>query len=260
MLNLGVPGESTLRHAVTCPDLHTRANSLHTLLSRHRLPSCDDFDDNQGTGKPVFNDDDPECLPPSQLRYSSELLHKLHTRLNQVSLMFAPCHERTANSFGPTKEDTERIKERLSALSERSRLYSSASRNFSKTTHLDYMAKFLLRPVNEILSCMLLCTGLQIFWQLTPDPLSPDGSSRFELIYSPANHPDEAIAFMELTTPAELPDSAMRILVDSLRCQLLKVDHQGQVVVATPLPPSHRSASCKLVGKVSSSVSGDANV
>jgi hypothetical protein len=165
---------------------------------------------------------------------------------------------------GPCRDDTERFEERLAALAKRPRLVSSG-RQHAATHPVTYLTKYLVRPLNEILGCMLLATGLQIFWRLAPEPEPeaavedgdeaervPKGRPRIELIYAPANRPAEVLAFMELTTPHQLPDSSMRILADSLRLGLIKVDSRGSMVLATPLPLAFRSNTCRVLGPVSS--------
>lgn len=228
----------TLRHANPKP--------LQDLLSAHRLLTCNSF-----AAVPPLGLGEPEHLAQFKLKHSPRLLCTIDKALTSVSFRFTPTHEPLVRLPCPTKKDTESFKRHLVGTSERARTVTSVHHTRGSVSHIDYVVKYLLRPLNELLKCMLLPTGLMLFWRLGTHP---SNRTTAELVWAQLKHPPEVLAVMDVKSPMQLSDVQMHILVESIRKKMLKVDKEGKVVIANPMTADTRSPTCEVVGKVCQAV------
>lgn len=221
---------------------------LEALLRHHHLPDSHSY----APSRQTLDDDYPHHAPSSHLRVSESLLFYISRQLAEASTILAPQSIRPVIP-GPRKADTDRFAENWDILSERARLAANARRLFSEPLHdIEFLIKFFLRPANELMTCMLLRTGFQVFWRLAHRHLGD--RPRLELI-SRTNDIDEVtLCVLEVTTPGIVSDTDMRILVDNLRRGFLTVADDGGIAMydlpAGVIQHPWMSA-CKLAARVS---------
>lgn len=250
---LNVPGLA-LRTSRSDNTLNSRRLSedpaihLEALLRHHRLPETHPC----STTRLALDDDSPDQVPSSHLRCSESLLLYISRNLAEVSALLAPQFLRPVIP-GPCREDTDRFAENWDGLSERARLAANARRLFSSTLKdIEFMIKFFLRPANELMACMLLPTGYQVFWRLANRHLGD--KPRLELVWRTNDIDEVTLCVLTVTTPEVVSDIDMRILVDNLRRGFLTVGKEGGIVVYSPLAGEIQHpwlGACKLASRVS---------
>lgn len=220
---------------------------LEALLRHHHIPDNHSY----GSSGQTIDDDYPHQVPSSHLRVSESLLFYIARQLAEVSTTLAPQSIRPVIP-GPCKADTDRFAENWDVLTERARLAANARRLFSEPLHdIEFLIKFFLRPANELMACMLLRTGYQVFWRLAKRHLGD--KPRLELIWRTNDIDEATLCVLEVTTSEIVSDTDMRILVDYLRRGFLAVGDDGGIAMYALLAGETQHSwmsACKLAARV----------
>lgn len=224
------------------------ATHIFALLRKHKLPESIYY-----TSTETESPKSLPLLPPSFLRHSETLLPSIGRCLAEAADVFAP-QRRSPLVPGPSKDNTDKFAEYFEGVGERARLSTNAHRFFCRAmADSEFIVKFLLRPLNELMQCMLLPLGVQVFWRLTERDTSP--TSRMELVWRQNQGETQSLAVLEVTTPQAVPDNEMLILLDYLRRGLVKIDKNGKFDVKSQVFFGGRGKPWSAAGSLAARVS-----
>lgn len=223
---------------------------LEALLRHHHMSETNA----SSTNNDLEDDGSSDLLPlSSKLRFSESLLLYISRHLAEVSSLLAPQSLHPVIP-GPGKEDTDRFASNWDVLSEGARRAADARRLFPSTLNgVEFIIKFFLRPANDLMSCMLLSTGRQVFWRLANHCGGEE--PRLELVWRTSDIAETTLCIMTITTPDIVPDKEMTVLVESLRTGYVIVNEEGNLSLDVPVHQDftyHYVGIRKLVSRVSS--------
>lgn len=195
---------------------------LYALLSKHALPSSSTY--TSSFLVEAESSSPAPLLPPCSPGYSNILLPTIGRSLSAAAQVFSP--QRVPLLPGPSRHTTDAFAEHLEGVSERAKLSSRAHNLLHQhITDTDFVVKFLLRPLNEIMQCMLLPLGVQVFWR------AEVGNPRMQLVWRQHAGKAQTLAVMQVSAPHVVSDTDMHLLLDYVRRGWVHIGNEGRVVV-----------------------------